>query len=121
MFEELLKEVVEGVDGGLASSILDLEGISVASYAKAGAPGGFDIQTMGAEYSVILKSIHKAASMLESGDPTEITIQAGKVTMLIRIVNPTYFVALTLQTDANLGKARYLLRTRAPALAKELS
>ena len=121
MFEELLKEVVEGVDGGLASSILDLEGISVASYAKAGAPAGLDIQTMGAEYSVVMKSIHKAASMLESGDPTEVTIQAGKVTMLMRIVNPTYFVALTLKTDANLGKARYLLRTRAPAFAKELS
>ena len=119
MFREVLQEVVEQTDGALACLIMDFEGIRLDSYVKPGA--SIDINTVGAEYSVILKSIHKAASMLESGEPTEITIQAGKVTMLIRIVNPTYFVALTLQTDANLGKARYLLRTRAPALAKELS
>jgi predicted regulator of Ras-like GTPase activity (Roadblock/LC7/MglB family) len=120
MFKELLKEVVDGVDGGLATLIMDLEGITLDSYAKPGS-GDFDIQTIGAEYSVILKSIQKAAAMLESGEPQEITIQAGKVTTLVRVVTPTYFVAFTLATDANLGKARYLLRVKAPVLAKELS
>ena len=46
---------------------------------------------------------------------------AEKMITLIRVVNASYFVAFSLTPDANLGKARYMLRTRVPALLKELS
>ncbi|MBL9027481.1 MAG: hypothetical protein JNL21_35145 [Myxococcales bacterium] len=121
MFQALLKEVVDGIDGGLATLVMDYEGIAVDSYTKPNPPVSFDIQTVGAEYSVVVKSIQRASEMLESGEPKEVTIQADKVTTLIRVVNDTYFVAFTLLPDANLGKARFLLRTRVPALLKELA
>ncbi len=121
MFQELLKEVVDSVDGGLATLVMDFEGIAVDSYAKPNPPVSFDIQTVGAEFSVVVKSIQRASEMLESGIPAEVTIQAEKVTTLIRVVNDTYFVAFTLAPESNLGKARYLLRTRVPALLKELT
>jgi len=121
MFQTLLKEVVDSCEGGLATLVMDFEGITVDTYAKPDPGVEFDIQTIGAELSVVLKSIHRAAQMLEAGNPGEITIQAEKVTTLIRVINETYFVALTLAPDGNLGKGRFLLRTRVPALLKELS
>jgi hypothetical protein len=51
----------------------------------------------------------------------EVAIQSEKVTTLIRVLNGSYFVAFSMSPEANLGKARYMLRTRAPALLKELS
>ena len=59
--------------------------------------------------------------MLEAGNTAEVAIQAEKMITLIRVVNESYFVAFSMTPDANLGKARYMLRTRLPALLKELS
>ena len=119
MFQELLKDVVDNTEGGLATLLMDFEGIAVDSYTRPGAP--FDITTIGAEFSVVLKAIQRAGQMLEAGDTAEVAIQAEKVTTLIRVVNDSYFVAFSLSPDANIGKARYLLRTKMPALLKELS
>jgi predicted regulator of Ras-like GTPase activity (Roadblock/LC7/MglB family) len=119
MFQEVLKEVVDGTDGGLATLLMDFEGIAVDSYSKPNAP--FDITTIGAEFSVVIKSIQRAAQMLEAGETAEIAIQAEKMITLIRVVNDTYFVAFSMSPDANIGKARYMLRTRVPTLLKELS
>jgi predicted regulator of Ras-like GTPase activity (Roadblock/LC7/MglB family) len=119
MFEHVLKEVVESTEGGLASLLMDFEGIAVESYSKAEAT--FDITTIGAEFSVVVKSIQRAAQMLEAGETAEVAIQAEKMTTLIRVVNATYFVAFSLTPEANLGKARYMLRTRVPTLIKDLT
>ncbi len=119
MFQTVLKEVVEGTEGGLATLLMDFEGIAVDSYSKPDAP--FDITTIGAEFSVVLKSIQRAAQMLDAGETAEVAIQAEKVTTLIRVVNASYFVALSLSPDGNIGKARYMLRTRVPKLREELA
>jgi len=121
MFQSLLKEVVDGVDGGLATLVMDFEGIAVDAYSKPSPPVDFDIQTIGAEFSVVIKSIQRASEMLEAGLPAEITVTAEKIVTLIRVVSDTYFIAFTLTPEANIGKARYLLRTRVPALQKELA
>ncbi len=121
MFQTLLKEVVDSVDGGLATLVMDFEGITVDSYSRPAGGGEFDINTVGAEFSVVIKSIQRAAEMLEAGDTSEVTIHAGKVLTLIRVVSDQYFVAFTMKPEANLGKARYVLRTRTPAIAKELA
>ena len=123
MFQTLLKDVVDSVDGGLATLVMDFEGIAVDAYTKpnAGAGSEFDIQTIGAEFSVVIKSIQRAGEMLEAGETAEVTIQAAKVMTLIRVISDTYFVAFAMAPDANIGKARFKLRTTVPALAKELA
>jgi predicted regulator of Ras-like GTPase activity (Roadblock/LC7/MglB family) len=116
MFKEAIRDVVEGTDGGIAGILMDFEGIAVDSYVK----GTFDINSVGAEYSVILKSIQRATESLEAGGPREIAIQSEKVITVIRIINEEYFLALTLSPDGNLGKGRYLMRTAAPKLLEQL-
>jgi predicted regulator of Ras-like GTPase activity (Roadblock/LC7/MglB family) len=118
MFKDAIRDVVEGTDAGIAGVLMDFEGIAVESYAKR---DDFDIQAVGAEFSVILKSIQQATEALEAGGPREIAIQSEKVTTLIRILNDEYFLAVTMDPDGNFGKVRYLMRTAAPKLLEELS
>ena len=40
---------------------------------------------------------------------------------LIRTLGDTYFLALAIKPDGNLGKGRFLMRTAAPKLLAELA
>ena len=59
MFKEALKSIVDGTDGGIAGLLMDFEGIPVESYTREGLT--FDIESVGAEVSVVVKAIQRAA------------------------------------------------------------
>ena len=119
MFKEALQGVVEGTEGGIAGLLMDFEGIPLDSYTRPGAP--FDIEVVGAEVSVVVKAIQRASEMIEAGETREVAFQSEKMTTLIRVVNQTYFIAVAMEPEGNLGKGRYLLRVLAPKLAQELT
>jgi predicted regulator of Ras-like GTPase activity (Roadblock/LC7/MglB family) len=118
MFRDALQNVVNGVDGGLAGMVMDFEGIPLETYSRGDSE--FDIENVGAEASVLVKAIQRATDMLNAGETREVSIKSDHVTTLIRVLNESYFVALTLRPEGNLGKARYLLRVLAPQLVQEL-
>jgi predicted regulator of Ras-like GTPase activity (Roadblock/LC7/MglB family) len=118
MFRATLRDLVEKTDGGVAGLIMDSEGIAVDSYARDGT--AFDITTVGIEFGVVLGSIKRAAESLEAGQPREVAIATDKMITLIRTLGETYFLALALRPDGNLGKGRFLMRTAAPTLLAEL-
>jgi predicted regulator of Ras-like GTPase activity (Roadblock/LC7/MglB family) len=120
MFEDVLREVVDGAEGGVAGLVMGFDGIPVEHYVREES-GASDVETVGMEYSVILKEIRKAAEMLEAGGTEEVAIRAERMTTLIRIVSDEYFVAMTLRPDGNFGKARFLLRTRGEKFREQLS
>jgi predicted regulator of Ras-like GTPase activity (Roadblock/LC7/MglB family) len=119
MFREAIQGVVDSVEGGMAGMLMDFEGIAVDSYSRGDAE--FDIEAVGAEASVLVKSIQRATSMLDAGETQEVSIRSERMVTLIRVLNESYFVALTLAPEGNLGKARYLLRVSAPKLVQELT
>lgn len=118
MFKDALRDLVEKVDGGLASLLMDSSGIALESYAKEGAP--FDIDTIGVEFSVVIGAIKRASEMLEAGEAREMAVATEKMITLIRMVGDSYFLALTMAPDGNFGKGRYIMRLSAPKLATEL-
>jgi predicted regulator of Ras-like GTPase activity (Roadblock/LC7/MglB family) len=118
MFKDVLREVVERTEGGIASLLMGYDGIPVENYVKSGVK--LDVESIGMEYSVILTQISKAATMLEAGTAREVSIQTENVTTLIRLLNTEYFVALTIAPGGNFGKGRFLLRTLTPKLVDEL-
>jgi predicted regulator of Ras-like GTPase activity (Roadblock/LC7/MglB family) len=120
MFKEALQGVVDGTDGGLAGLLMDFEGIPVESYARDDS-GGFDIEAVGAEVSVVVKAIQRATEMLEAGETREVAFKSEKMVTLIRIINDNYFLALTMSPDGNFGKGRFMLRITAPKLVDELA
>jgi predicted regulator of Ras-like GTPase activity (Roadblock/LC7/MglB family) len=119
MFKEILQEVVDGTEGGIAALIMGYDGIPLDNYVRDGRT--FDVETVGMEFTVILKNIQNAAELLDAGGATEVAIKAERMTTLLRYLSEEYFVAVALAPEANLGKARFLLRTRAGKLAEALS
>jgi len=118
MFQQALREIVDKTEGAVAGLIMDSEGIAVDSYSRADAQ--FDITTVGIEFGVVLGSIKRAADQLEAGKTSELAIGTEKMITIIRTLNETYFLALALRPDGNLGKGRYMMRTAAPKLLAEL-
>ncbi len=118
MFREALRDIVDKTDGAVAGLIMDSEGIAVETYARDGA--SFDITTVGIEFGVVLGSIKRAADSLEAGKTREVTIGTDKMITLIRTLGDSYFFAVAIRPDGNLGKGRFLMRTAAPKLLAEL-
>lgn len=118
MFKESLRRLVDDTDGGLASLLMDFEGIPLETYSRSEAP--FDIEAVGAEVSVVVKAIQRATEMLDAGEAKEVAFKSDKLVTIIRVLNENYFVALAISPDGNFGKGRYLLRITAPDLAREL-
>jgi predicted regulator of Ras-like GTPase activity (Roadblock/LC7/MglB family) len=121
MFREVLKEVVERTEGGIAGIVMGLDGITIDSYVRKDSEMAFEVESVGVEYSAILKQIRSAAEMLDAGPACEVAIQAERLTTVIRMINDEYFVALAMKPEGNYGKARFLLRTSASKLAQGLA
>jgi len=118
MFREALQEAVENTQS-YAGLLMDFEGIPVDSFVGPESP--FDIEVVGAEVSVLVKQILRAAEMLEAGGTEEVSFKSERMTTLVRIIDTNYFVAMTMAPGANAGKGRYALRLLAPKLAVELA
>ena len=118
MFRDSLKRLVDNVEGGIAGLLMGFDGIAVDSYSRVDQT--IDINTVGMEFSYILSQARKAAEILEVGPIREVTIKAEKLTLVMRVVSPDYFIALAMTPDGNYGKGRYLLRMAAPRVIEEL-
>jgi predicted regulator of Ras-like GTPase activity (Roadblock/LC7/MglB family) len=118
MFKEPLRKIVDNVEGGIAGLVMGFDGISVESYTREGHK--IDINTVGMEFSFILTQVRKAAEILDVGKCNEIAIKAEKLTLVVRVLNHDYFLALALAPEGNFGKGRYLMRVVAPRLQAEL-
>jgi len=120
-FREHLEEMVHSVDGAVAASVMGFDGIAIDTVdVSANGTGDVDIQTMLVEYTNILSQLRQAAEVLESGKVTELSIGTEKLTTLARALTDEYFAVLAVAPEANLGKARYVLRINAPKIKAEL-
>ncbi len=117
MFKDALKEIVEQTDGSMAGLIMDMSGIPLETYSKDDA---FDVSTVGAELSVVLGQVQRAGDNLAAGAMRELSVGNEKVVTLIRMLNSTYFLAVTMKPEGNLGRGRYMMRVSAPKILKEL-
>jgi predicted regulator of Ras-like GTPase activity (Roadblock/LC7/MglB family) len=118
MFKEILQDLVDRTDGGVAGLLMASDGIAIDQYSTGDGP--FDIESVGMEYSVVLKGVQRAAEMLDTGSTQEVSIKTERLTTVVRMLSDEYFVALAVAPGGNVGKARFLLRTSAPKLIENL-
>lgn len=118
MFKEAIRDVVEHTEGGAAGLLMGFDGISVESFVRDGTD--INIETIGMETSVLLKGLANAVESVNAGVTKELTVQAEKLTLIVRVLNGDYFLAIALNPDGNYGKARFLLRLAAPKILSAL-
>lgn len=118
MFVELLKKVVDSVDGGIAAVVMGLDGIPVETYVKR--DDRVDVNTVAMEFSFIITQIRKAGDSLAVGNLEELSVKAQRLTLVCRMLSPQYFVAIAMAPEGNFGKCRYLVRMATPQLVAQL-
>lgn len=117
-FLDILKELVDNIPGGLAATIMGMDGLSVEQYI---AVSGYDVETVGVEYGKVVEEIKNAANLLNLGTVEEVMVATTGKDVLLRMASPEYYIAFVLGDGANIGKARYLLRKAARMAGKEIS
>ncbi|MFO8071576.1 MAG: roadblock/LC7 domain-containing protein [Polyangia bacterium] len=117
MFAEKLENAVSSVKGGQALVLMGFDGLPVETFSS---DEQFDVETVGMEFSVLLKEVRKAAEQLEAGTMREMTVRTDRLTAVMRVVNDEYFLAMAVEPSGNLGKARFVLRIIAPQIVGEL-
>jgi predicted regulator of Ras-like GTPase activity (Roadblock/LC7/MglB family) len=118
VFIDLLKKVVDNVDGGIAAVVMGLDGIPVETYIKQ--TERVDVNTVAMEFSFIITQVRKAGDSLQIGSLEELSIKAQRLTLVCRMLSPQYFVAIVMAPEGNFGKCRYLVRMATPQLAAQL-
>ena len=107
MFTDILQRIVEEAGGGIGAVLMGYDGIAIDQYFTPGEQ--LDLNMIAVEYANVLKEIRKTAEILNLGEMEEVSIKTARFHIVVRIITPDYFVAMTLGRDGNFGKARYLL------------
>ncbi len=118
-FIDILKDLVHGVNGGMAAAIMGVDGLPVEHYS---APASRrDVDIIGIEYGKVVGEIKNAAGILGLGGLEEILVKTSAADVILRVVSPEYYVVFIAGPDVNAGKARFLLRRAAAKTRKELA
>lgn len=117
---ETLKKVVENAPGSKGAILMGFDGITVEQYVRPEFAEAMDIESMAMEFSFRFLELRDAASSLEMGAITDITLKAEYGTVVVRVLSSEYFVAIILAEPNNMGKSRWLLRSNAQALSADL-
>ncbi|MBI5287030.1 MAG: roadblock/LC7 domain-containing protein [Deltaproteobacteria bacterium] len=116
-FGEVIRQMVEGVEGGVAGTIMGRDGIAIQDYVREGMD--YDVEAVGVEYGKVIEEIKRVAGTLNLGEVEEISIAGQGFTVTIRFINRDYFAILVVNNRRNLGKARYLLKKAVTKVRKE--
>ncbi len=106
-FDEIVTNIVQSSQGGLAAVIMANDGVPLAEYKTPETT--VDISSMCIEYTEVLKEIKKASEVLEAGFMEEITVRSNDLVYIVRLINEEFFLAMLLTPDGNSGKGRYLI------------
>lgn len=117
-FIDIVKSLVAGVQGGIAATIMGMDGLPIEQYIGA---SGYDVETVGVEYGKVIEEIKNASALLNLGNVEEVMVATAGSDVLLRMVSQDYYIAFVLQHDSNVGKARYLLKKAAEEAAVELA
>jgi len=117
-FKAVLNEIVNNVDGAIGAGLVGTDGIVIDQVSTKGV---FDMSAVGAEYATIIKNAKKASENFGLGKTNEIMISTEKAMMIMMMVSQSYFIAIALELDGNLGRGRLEVKKAIPKLERELA
>jgi predicted regulator of Ras-like GTPase activity (Roadblock/LC7/MglB family) len=118
--DEILRKIVESTPGAKGAILMGFDGISVEQWVKPEFESETDIESMAMEFSFRFLELRDAASSLEMGPISDITLKAEFGSVLVRVLSQEYFVTVLLSHAGHMGKGRWMLRSQANALYSDL-
>ena len=119
-FRESIEKLLNGIEGAVSCALMGFDGITVDISSKEAAAGGPDIQTLSMEFAHLIAQARRTLESVDAGALEEFTLRTDKMTLVVRLLTPQYFLACAILPAGSLGRARYLMRLTAPALRADL-
>jgi hypothetical protein len=122
-FRESIETLLNKIEGGVACVIMGFDGITLDTYSKTGSPGAAgvpDIQTLSMEFAHLIAQARRTLESVDAGTLEEFTLRTDRLTLVVRLLTPEYFLACAILPAGSLGRARYLMRLTAPGLRADL-
>jgi predicted regulator of Ras-like GTPase activity (Roadblock/LC7/MglB family) len=123
-FRESIVKLLDSIDGGVACVLMGFDGITVDTYSRPDvdpkADDSPDIQTLSMEFAHLIAQARRTLDSVDAGTLEEFTLRTDKLTLVVRLLTPEYFLACAILPAASLGRARYLMRLTAPGLRADL-
>ncbi len=117
MFLEKLGSISGRIEGAIALSLVDRDGIAVESVS---ASPELDLDAVAAELVSQVRAISMQQQELSVGEVHQFTVVAERMTFVVSAVAPGYYLLLALAPNGNLGRARFELRRARLGLEEEL-
>lgn len=118
-FRDQLQHLVESVPGATASTLMEFDGIAIDTFHVGSKPPEFN--TLITEYAAMIHRLkHTEDLAAQVGAPQEVIIRTDQLIAAVQVLTDDYFLAVLLNNDGYLGKARYKMRILRPYLLKEL-
>ena len=120
MFKEMLDSIIERTEGSLGALIMGTDGIAVEKvFGEAGLDANLDVAA--AEFTSLVRGAQRAGNDTGLGGLRELVVSLESAVMVMRLLSRDYFVVLALNSQGNLGRARFELRKVELKLAKEFA
>src|SRR5437667_2061999 len=106
-FGEVLKQVMEKVDGAIGALIMGLDGIAIEQQIID--PERYDsrLSMIAAAYATLLRNSMRTSSDVGVGQLQEMSVISGNMILVIKLINPEYFLLVALESNGNVGRARF--------------
>lgn len=118
MFLEQLSGISGRIDGAIALSLVDRDGIPVESVS---ASPELDLEAVAAELVSQVRSISMQQQELSVGPVKQFTVVAERMTFIVSAVADSYYLLLALAPSGSVGRARFELKRATLKLEDELS
>lgn len=107
MFEDRLHDVCSKIDGAVAATLVDHDGITVESYVE---NGDIDLEALAAELLAQSNTIARDHRELDLGELKQLSVTTDRYTVLVSALTGDYSLLLVLNREGSYGRARFELR-----------
>jgi predicted regulator of Ras-like GTPase activity (Roadblock/LC7/MglB family) len=118
MFLERLGSISARIDGAIALSLVDHDGIPVESVSSS---AELDLDAIAAELVAQVRAISAQQQELSVGEVQQFTVIAERMSFIVSSVGGGYYLLLALTPSGSLGRARFELKRASLTLEGELS
>lgn len=120
-FSELLKQITTKVEGAVGVLIMGLDGIAIEQQIEDAQNHDGQLSIIAAAYATLLRNSMRTSSDVGVGALQEMTVISGNLTLVIKLINPEYFLLIALSPAGNVGRARFELRKAQLLLEEEFA
>jgi len=117
MFKQKLTSVVNNVDGAIGCLLIGFDGIPIDSvYKDEELP---QMSAVAIELSNLLDKFRRL-QIYDVGEVNEVSITAGSITALAKVVAEEYLLILALTVDGDVNRGQTMLRLISPFVEREM-